>query len=198
MALFDVILLIILFGFILFGAFSGLIQALGALIGVAAGAWFAGLYYEVVSGWLMPFLGGQNMWAKVIAYMAIFIIVNRLVGLIFFIIGKVFNIIAIIPFLKTINRLLGAILGLIEGVLVIGMFIYVCAQFNVSPWLNNLFAQSQIAGYFVRAVGIIQPLIPDTIGQLQGYYEKMNLSEILKSSRMKEYNDMLINAAQQQ
>lgn len=195
MTLFDVILLIILLGFILFGIFFGFIHALGSLVGVVAGAWVAGHYYMPFADWLTPFLAGNEMWAKVIAFLIIFTLVNRLVGLIFHIIGKVFNIVSIVPFLKSINRLLGAVLGFFEGVLVIGIAIYIISQFDVSPWLNNLFANSKIAKYFVDTSAIIKPLIPDAVKQMQGYYESLNVKEMIEGSKLNEYNQMIQDAA---
>lgn len=195
MTLFDVILLIILFGFILFGIFFGFIHALGSLFGVVIGTWVAGHYFTPFAEWLTPFFAGNETWAKAVAFLIIFMLVNRLVGLVFYVIGKAFNLISIIPFLKTINRLLGAILGFFEGVLVIGIVIYVVSQFGVSSWLDDLFATSKIAKYFVDTAAIIKPLIPDAVKEMQGYYQGLDAKGILDSGKMKEYNDMIQNAA---
>ncbi len=166
MAIFDLILVIILGGFILFGLWFGLIHTLGALVGITAGAWIAGHYYLVLSDWLGRFFGSGNV-LKTISFIVIFILANRLIGLIFYVIDRIFNFVAIIPFLKTINRLAGATLGLIEGVLVIGTSLYVASRYPLGDWFNQGLARSDLAHWLVRAAKIITPLLPEVIRQLK-------------------------------
>ena len=47
----DLVLILIVFIFITFGFITGLIQTIGALVGIVAGTWIAGLYFEPVGQW---------------------------------------------------------------------------------------------------------------------------------------------------
>jgi len=163
----DLILLLILFCFIAFGFALGLIQAVGALVGVVIGAWAAGAFYEPVGAWLEGILLGHGNIARVIAFILIFTLINRLVGLIFYIINKVFSIFSFIPFTKIVNRILGAIFGLIEGVLVLGLIIYFVSKYSFSAWLAASIAASAVAAWLVQLASILTPLLPLALRQLQ-------------------------------
>lgn len=163
----DLILLLIIFLFIAFGFAMGLIQAIGALVGVVVGAWLAGVYYEPVGAWLEPILLGHGITARIVAFIVIFVIINRAVGLIFWIVNKVFNIISLIPFTKSINRILGALFGFLEGTLVLGLILYFVSRYEISEWFTGILTGSKIAGWLIEMAGILTPLLPDLLNQLQ-------------------------------
>src|SRR3989344_1762067 len=160
LTIFDLILILILFLFIAFGFALGLIQTIGALVGVVLGAWFAGLYYEPVGAWLAPYLLNHENTARVIAFIVIFTLINRLSGLAFHIISKIFNLISIIPFTKIINRLLGALLGFLEGTLVLGLSLYFIIRFPFSDWFAGVIAGSHVALWLIEMGNFLAPLLP--------------------------------------
>ena len=167
LTIFDLVLLLILFTFIAFGFALGFIQAVGALIGVVLGAWLAGQWYEPFGAWLDPiFLGNANA-ARVIAFIILFTIINRLVGLLFYIIGKVFGLLSIIPFTKTINRILGALLGFLEGTLVLGLILYFLARFSFSAWFDGVLVASSVARWLLAMANFLSPLLPALLRGLQ-------------------------------
>lgn len=159
----DLILILIIFVFIAFGFVLGLIQAIGSIVGIVLGTWLAGIFYEPLAQWLEPILLGHAVAARIIAFILIFTLANRLVGLAFWIINKIFNIISIIPFTKSLNRILGAILGFIEGVLAIGVVLYFISQLPISQWFGGVIADSFVAQFFIQMSGILIPLLPDVI-----------------------------------
>ncbi|PIS04758.1 MAG: hypothetical protein COT81_04710 [Candidatus Buchananbacteria bacterium CG10_big_fil_rev_8_21_14_0_10_42_9] len=156
----DLILILILFIFIAFGFALGLIYTIGALVGFIGGAWIAGVYYLPFANWLEPFVLGSGNVAKIIAFIVIFTVANRLIGFIFWIINKIFKLFTLIPFLKTINRFAGAVLGLIEGVLSLGLVLVVVAQFPFSSWLANHIADSSVANFLMSIIQFISPILP--------------------------------------
>ncbi len=163
----DLILVLILFLFIAFGFALGLVQTIGALIGVFLGAWAAGIWYEPFGLWLEPIMLGNENLARIIAFIAIFFIINRLVGLAFYIINKIFNLISIIPFTKSLNRILGAFLGALEGVLVLGLILYFVSRFVFSDWVINILSESRMATFLVKIAEILAPLLPEILRQLK-------------------------------
>ena len=62
MGLSDIILLIIIAGFAMFGFWFGLIHTLGSLLGTVFGAYLASRYYEPMADWLINITGwGENI-----------------------------------------------------------------------------------------------------------------------------------------
>jgi len=142
MTLFDLILLLILGGFVAYGLWFGLVHTLGVLVGTIAGAFLAARWYDDVASWLGFLFGGRENLAKVICFLILFIIINRLVGLIFWLVDKIFSFLKIIPFLSTINRLLGAVFGFLEGVLVLGLTLS-CGTLSFGRLVCKLFSRFQ-------------------------------------------------------
>ena len=166
MAIFDVILLIILAGFVLFGLWFGFIHTLGSVVGTFVGAFFAGLLYSPVSDWLEQIFGNPNL-MKIFAFVFVFLIINRLVGFGFYILDKIFKIFTFLPFLKSINKLLGAIVGFFEGLLVIGLSLFIVARFPISDWFTGVLQNSTLAPWFIKVSGILQILLPDILKKIQ-------------------------------
>lgn len=157
--LLDVILLLSVFGFSLFGLWFGLIHTLGTLIGTVIGAAIAGQLYAFVPGEL----------ASIISFVGITFAVARLVGMGTALIEKIFHIISIVPFLKSINRLGGGIFGFVEGVLFTGVVLIVASRYNLGPWFTNAMTQSKVAPPLVEAAKILLPLLPVALQRIQSY-----------------------------
>lgn len=166
MAIFDLVLLILLGGFVLFGLWFGFIHTLGSLLGIIAGAWVAGHYYTAVADW-GAFMWGGGDWGKVIAFILILILVNRLVGLLFYILDRAFEFITIIPFLSSINRLAGAVLGFLEGAFTLGLILFFLARYPINDWFTGALQSSTIAPWLVGMAQVLAPLLPELLRQLQ-------------------------------
>ncbi len=162
MATFDIILLIIFFGFVGAGFYFGLIHTLGAIVGVVIGVIAAGeLYVEVTP--FLQFFGFKEEAARVISFVVIFLAVSRLFGYIVHKFDQGFKIIRFIPFASSINRLGGALLGFFEAALVIGTILFVASSFQLSPEINQAIDNSAFAGLLMTIAGIVTPLIPDVL-----------------------------------
>ena len=168
MTLIDIILLILLGGFVLFGFWFGLIHSLGALFGVVVGAGFATRYFDVVTQWLHPYTGGPINVVRIVVFIIIFIIINRLVGFIFYIIDKTFRFVTILPFIAGINRLGGAIIGLVEGALVLGLILYFSEAYPISEeFAKMIIEKSTVAHYLLSVAKILMPLLPEAMKELE-------------------------------
>ena len=157
MLIVDIVLLLLLLGFVGAGLKDGFVHTLGRLIGavvgfVAARAW--SLKLATIFAFFMP-----SAWAKLLAFILIFIFITRVVGLAFKLVDGVFEILSILPFLKSVNRLLGAILGFLEGFIILGGAIYVILGFKLEPHLVTWLSTSKIApwilGVFHSVLGIL-------------------------------------------
>ncbi|NCN07562.1 CvpA family protein [Candidatus Falkowbacteria bacterium] len=156
----DVILVVLVAGFVMLGFIMGLIAVIGSLVGIIIGTWVASSYFLTLSGFINPYLLGHEGIAKTITFMAIFLVVNRLIALIFWFVNKAFNLISIIPFFKSINRFGGAILGFFEGIIITGMTVFIMAKFITSvPWLVNSLNDSKVAHLLVLVTQLLSNFI---------------------------------------
>lgn len=163
MTVIDFIILLIIAGFVWKGIKLGLIESVGGIVGLFVGAFMASIYYDEVADVLVRILFGSQVLANVLGFLLVFILVNRAVALLFWIIDKIFHIIAIIPFLKTFNRLLGGIFGLIEGLIFIGIIVYFLSFAPFTGGLQQSVGDSKFAGIFETVGKIADPFIPDSV-----------------------------------
>lgn len=158
MPVIDLALILVWAGFVFYGLFFGLIRTLGSLLGMVAGAWAAALFYldlfELVSSWF----GGLENLGKILCFLVVFVVANRVVGLVFAVLDKFFNIFSIIPFFKLFNRLGGVVLGFLEGALILGIFVYLAVEYlSLNTWLPWGVSQSVVVPYLVKLIKVLVP-----------------------------------------
>lgn len=168
MSYFDIALVVILAGFVFHGLSKGLIRLLGNIVGLIIGAFIASRFYLQFYEWAQNIFGARENLGKVIAFIVVFIVVTTVVDWVFVLLEKLFNLISIIPFTKLINRILGAALGFVEGALSIGLILFVASRY---AWVGTLFGDhlisSQLSPFFLQAVKIVLPVLPDALKALQ-------------------------------
>jgi len=168
MSIFDVVLLISLAGFVFYGIFFGLIRTFGTFAGVLVGAFLASRFYLPVSDWLSSLFFGYNNLGKVLVFILLFSLFNRLTGFLFYLLDRAFNIISIIPFLKTFNRLGGAILGFITGSLILGLILYVASRYSlIESLFGHWLVDSKVAPFLLKVANLLLPLLPEVLKKLQ-------------------------------
>lgn len=167
MAFFDLILLLVLIGFIWFGFWHGLIQSLGGLIGIFLAAFVASRWYEVVALKVLPFLGDNLNLARLVGFILVFFLARFLINVLVKVLDKIFDLISFIPFLKTINRLAGGILGLIEGGLILGLILYFSTKFPLGESWIELINNSKIASPLINFGGFLAPLLPEALQKIK-------------------------------
>ena len=163
MTLLDIILILLVFGFVWAGFWSGLIRTIASLVGVFVGIFFAGIWYDSVSNWVQPIVGGNALVADIVGFILVYFVVTQAVGLLFWFANKIFHIFAILPGMKLLNRVGGAILGFIEGSLIVGVTLQFIGRLPLSEdWANRL-AESDVVGYFTAVSAWLVPLFPKAI-----------------------------------
>lgn len=167
MELVDIILLLTIGAFALAGIWFGFVHTLGSLIGTVLGIYLATRYFEILAGWLVKVFGFGGNAPKVIAFIVAFFVINRLVGFGFWFLEKFIGFLTRLPFIRSLNRLLGLLLGAAEGVITVGAAIYFIERFPLSlPFMSQL-ANSRVAPYTVGVATILLPLVPEAIKLLQ-------------------------------
>lgn len=173
MSFFDISLIIIVGIFALAGVWFGLVHTLGSLAGTVLGVFLATRYYEPAANWLISTTGWGANFSKVLIFIIVFFIINRLVGLVFWLLDKVLSVITRLPFISGINRFLGLIFGVLEGMIVIGMVFYFIARFPLGEKFMTALASSQIAPIAVKMASVLWPIIPDALKILQSTVENL-------------------------
>lgn len=119
----DLILAILLIVFVIFGLYFGLIHTLGSLIGALLAIVGAGYALTYVTDWLSTFVQVGPV-VTIVVFMILFLIVSRLIGFVFYLIENTVGLLARLPFISSLNHLLGGILGAIEGTVVAGVLVH--------------------------------------------------------------------------
>lgn len=173
MSYFDMGLIVIIAGFALAGLWYGLVNMVVSLIGTIAGIYLATRFYSPISTWIINTTGWDQNLARVVIFIAVFIIILKLVEFIFWIIKKILGIVTKLPGIHGLDRLLGMIFGLIEAVLILGIIFYFVARFPISSWFMTQMAQSRLVPYLVQTVTPLFPLIPDALKLLKSTVDKI-------------------------
>ena len=163
MSFFDITLIVILSGFALFGLWFGLVHTLGSLVGTILGSYLASRYYDVMAGWLMNLTGWGDNVSKVIMFIVAFILINRLVGVAFWLIDRLLSVFTKLPGVRALNHVAGLALGLFEGILTLGLIIYFIERFPLGDTLMNTIASSLLAPYLTIPAMILVPLLPEAL-----------------------------------
>jgi membrane protein required for colicin V production len=166
MTLFDLILILLLGGFVMFGLWFGFFHTLGSLLGTVAGSAIAGAFYLILGAFFAMLLGNPGL-MNIFAFVLIFFIISRLVGFGFYILEKSFSIMTNLPFLHSIDRSLGALVGFFEGLLVIGLVLFVSVRYPVGEFYGQALQNSTLAPWFVEAASVLKPMLPRALKELQ-------------------------------
>ncbi|MFA6197732.1 MAG: CvpA family protein [Patescibacteria group bacterium] len=163
MATFDILLLVFIGGFVAAGFFAGLFQTLGALLGTFVGYYIAIRNYADLAVWLEPIFFKNHAAAAVVAFVIIFLVINRLVGLFVWVLAKTFQWLKFIPFFSIMNRISGALLGLIEGFIVVGIVIKTAESFIGPSVFSDSVAASQFAQFLIRIADLFNFVLPKLV-----------------------------------
>ena len=167
MSLFDVILIIIIGGFAMFGFWFGMFHTLGSLLGIFFGVYVACRFYEPMAAWLANITGWESNHAKVLMFIIAFVIINRLVGFGFWIVDKMTSFVTSMPFLNSLNRYLGVIIGLFEGVITLGLIFYFIERVPLSDRFMDWMSGSSIVPFLVDSAAILIPILPEALKMLR-------------------------------
>jgi len=165
MGLFDLVLLLILFGFIWFGLWHGLIRTISGIVAFVLSLIIASRLYEGLALKILPFLKDNFILSRILSFLLIFFIAQAIIFFIFRGLNKVFD----FSILKIFNRLAGALFGLVEGGLIIGFILYFSSKLPLGIAWSNLLETSMIAGVLIGFSNVLLPLLPKAIKQVQSF-----------------------------
>jgi len=166
MFLVDVLLVVLVGLFVLFGLFFGLVHTFGSLVGTILGIVLSTRLIDPAFERFGFLFGGGGV-AKVILFIIIFLLISRLIGFLFWIAEKVLGILSMVPFMKSIDRLLGAAFGFIEGIVVVGVVTFFALQYLPDGAAKAALEQSTVADFLVLTAGTLQMLFPESVRVLK-------------------------------
>jgi uncharacterized membrane protein required for colicin V production len=164
----DAVIIFILAGCAWRGLSAGLIKAVGDFIGIFGGVFAASHSYLWLFGLIGGWFGGLNNIGKIICFIALFLLASRLIYFLFILLDKTYNLLSIIPFLKSINRLAGGVLGLFVGALALGLIIYVAAKYTAADGIiGNWIISSKVAPGLLVVAKILLPVISGSLKDIK-------------------------------
>jgi membrane protein required for colicin V production len=166
MPIFDIVLLVLFFGFVFVGFWLGLIHTLGAIIGMVVGLVVASNFYGQISPFLQ-FLFVKPSIANFVSFVVVFLVVSRLIGFVFYRIEKAFKIITFLPLVGAANRLGGALLGFVEGAFVLGIVLMIATSFALPDSFLNMIDNSAFAQLLIKIAKILTPLVAESLRTVQ-------------------------------
>lgn len=159
MPIVDVLLLSIVLTFTVLGFAFGFLHTFGSLIGAAAGIFIG----SRVSGNVAEQFGMAGGGGQVFVFIVIFILVSRIVGVLFWVAQKVWDLMAFIPFAGMFDRLFGALLGILEGVMIAGVIVFYAIQILPEEAMKIALEHSWLATQLLRSVSFLQLLFPEEL-----------------------------------
>lgn len=154
----DIVILAIVVASILYSARRGAVKEIFAVLSVILG--IAGAVY--LHGPLGKAMGGSNI-ARVISFVILFFGVALVVSRI----GKTLRAALRLAFLGGMDRLVGAGIGLVKGVLIVCIILGLATSYI--PSAKNLLGNTRLSVPTLKVVDILSPLLPS---ELRETFEK--------------------------
>lgn len=159
----DLIIILVLLLNMVTGWRKGLLSILGEMGGLALGLWLGAHYTEHVAGFVSSYLVGPAWLLFVLSFLGLFI-AGRLTAKVMAIFLK--QVVAM-PGLSSIDRLVGAAMGLGVGTIVVTFLVSLLAYLPW-PYFVELIQSSEIGQYFWSAAPVfnhflwqeLRPLLP--------------------------------------
>ena len=157
----DIILIVLIAGATLVGLRIGIIKAVLSLIGVIVGVILAGRYYVALAEQL-TFIPQANL-AKIVAFAVILIGIMLVAG----VLASVLKWITSIIMLGWVNRLGGAIFGLVLGATFCGALLAIWVKFL---GIADPIAESGLATLLLDNFPIILALLPGEFDAVRSFF----------------------------
>jgi membrane protein required for colicin V production len=146
MNLVDILIWLILAGFVYKGFTRGLVRQICSLAGFLLGGWAAIKYHLYLADASRHLIQLPHYLAIILSFIFIFL----LTGLLFFLLGHILTVIFKIMLLGGVNRVGGVALGFLEGAFIICMALYLGASKPAPEKLRGYILHSRTATPFLE------------------------------------------------
>ncbi|MCF6179542.1 MAG: CvpA family protein [Geopsychrobacter sp.] len=146
MELVDILILVILGIFLLKGVLRGLLREVCTLLGLVLGGLLAFYLHVPLSQWFM----GMFHWPSQLCVTISFLLVFLLTVVVFGALGYLLNRFAKLTFMTGVNRILGAIFGMAQGVVLLSLILFALNAADLPGNFNQQLKKSELAPPFSR------------------------------------------------
>jgi len=152
----DFVIFILMFLSILKGSFEGFSRAVTTVLGVICGFWAAMNFVRPLALKLSVWFN-DPVWPYIIGFLLIFL----LVYLSFVVVGIIFKGALKIIRLSWVDNLLGAFVGAVKGMLLVGVLLFLLTLFL--PSNSSVLRDSYLYPRFVHFARLLSPLVPEDV-----------------------------------
>ena len=153
--LLDFIFIIIVFLSILLGVVKGFVRELFSLAFFIIGVILAFLFYNEVGDLFFKQMKNRDV-ANFIGFIIVFTMVLIVGSIVTFVIKKAF----VVEPLKSIDRILGGVFGLLRGILISAILVL---GFMMFPINDEMLSKSQLSPYLYQTIKIVTTFFPENI-----------------------------------
>jgi uncharacterized membrane protein required for colicin V production len=166
--LLDYIIIGFILFFVLFGFIAGFVNFLVFFIGLSCGSIVAGYSIETVSFFFPNIIFSNRLnFTKLILFIIIMLFVNGIVGYFLKYIIKLYKIFEFLPFVTTLNRIAGALLGFVQGIIMVMVLLYIAVGLPTWPNFTEILIQSSLVRNLLVVTEILSPLLPQSFKNLK-------------------------------
>lgn len=167
MTLVDWLIIGIILLFSITGYMRGLVATVVSWVGTLLAIFISFRFFKPLGDWLSNLFGWSSGPVHFIVFAIAFILLFVGVGLLFKLINRVLRIITELPVISFANRILGLLFGVVQGILVSMVLLFVMSKFPVSAYLTSATNSSILAPKLQAAIVIAKPMIPGAIQAIQ-------------------------------
>lgn len=166
---YDIIMLIILIAATLWGVWKGMAWQIAALASVIVSAVVAVHASPAIAPLFSAWFGAKEPWNRYLAMLVLYVVMAAAIWIVFHLVSNVIDRIQ----LKEFDRQLGAIFGLVKGVLYCVVITFFAVTFSptdgTSP-IRLMVLQSRSGDWIARGIRNAKPILPEDIRTYLGKY----------------------------
>jgi len=163
----DLAFLVVLLIFVAQGWFVGFFHILTSLLATALGVFLGGQFYEAVSDRWGSLLNLGRPGSLLLSFVAIYLVTTKLFSILVWGATHSLNVHPGAWLTRAFNRGLGALLALAEGVIVLGLIVYLLQRLPFAQIYQQSLASSILAPILLSAVSWLIPLLPSVLRKVQ-------------------------------
>jgi membrane protein required for colicin V production len=161
----DIVVIVFLAISTITGLRKGLIKTIIPLVGIIIAVVLAGRFYGSVADWLSTWLHSPSQ-ANIAGFAIIFVAVVIASLIIASLLSKFLSLLL----LGWVDKLGGAILGLVMGGLVCGAILTIITKYNF-PGMEGTVHDSSLASFFVAHFNMVLPFLPSDFDSVRQFFD---------------------------
>ena len=161
----DIVVIVFLAISTITGLRKGLIKTIIPLVGIIIAVVLAGRFYGSVADWLSTWLHSPSQ-ANIAGFTIIFVAVVIASLIIASLLSKFLSLLL----LGWVDKLGGAILGLVMGGLVCGAILTIITKYNF-PGMEGTIHDSSLASFFVAHFNMVLPFLPSDFDSVRQFFD---------------------------